>query len=183
MKNSEARGRRGQEEGRRWRDDAVVRGFSFRWRGLRHPRGAAASTPGIPNRHYLIVSSETKQRSCRGLNLTFLLALVNIVRWISSAHEVSERTISERMNRETPRNAITSSDVCSSDHLRIASELRFSESRIGAAVTSKLHVFVGERVIFLGRFSILANVVVKVAICGTNLQFLFLVRISVRNSI
>lgn len=123
MKNSEARGRRGQEEGRRWRDDAVVRGFSFRWRGLRHPRGAAASTPGIPNRHYLIVSSETKQRSRRGLNLTFLLALVDIVRWISSAHVVPERTISERTNRETPSNAITSSDVSlgsSTNCLRIA---------------------------------------------------------------
>lgn len=43
-------------------------------------------------------------------------------------------------------------------------------------------MFVGERVIFLGRFSILANVV-KIAICGTNLQFLFFIRISVRNSI
>lgn len=73
MKNSEARGRgEGQEEGRRWRDDPVVRGFSFRWRGLRHPGGAAAPTPGIPSRHYLIVSSETKQRWSRGLNLTFL---------------------------------------------------------------------------------------------------------------
>lgn len=29
-------------------------------------------TPGIPSRHYLIVSSETKQPSSRGLNLTFL---------------------------------------------------------------------------------------------------------------
>lgn len=138
MKNSEARGRRGQEEGRRWRDDAVVRGFSFRWRGLRHPRGAAASTPGIPNRHYLIVSSETKQRSCHGLNLTFLLALVDIVRWISSAHVVPERTISERRERiERHRGTRSRRRTFLSDHLRIASELRFSESRIGAAVSSK----------------------------------------------
>lgn len=81
----------------------------------------------------------------------------------------------ERTNRETPRNAIYELP----QNCVLASLVSERPCR---ASLSELHVFVGERVIFLGRFSILANVV-KIAICGTNLQFLFFIRISVRNSI